>query len=138
MTIYVMYILCHDNVMLGHMSECPCSDTRHRVVRKKDDILNVYNSPARLILVSRSGGGSYKYCSIYDRGHEEQHVHLVAEGGVEGTVDACVVQGCEDELVHLAEAGTVVYVAQGGEAEHVHLVADGGVEGTVECLGSPG
>ena len=66
-------------------------------------------------------------------GGEAEHVHLVADGGVEGTVAAWVVQGDEDELVHLAEAGTVVCVAQGGEAEHVHLVADGGVEGTVDA-----
>ena len=58
------------------------------------------------------------------QGSEAEHVHLVADGGVEGTVDAWVVQGDEDELVHLAEAGTVVCVAQGGEAEHVHLVGN--------------
>ena len=41
------------------------------------------------------------------QGGEAEHVHLVADGGVEGTVDAWVVQGDEDELVHLAEAGPV-------------------------------
>ena len=46
------------------------------------------------------------------QGGEAEHVHLVADGGVEGTVDAYVVQRCEDELVHLAEAGTVVCVAR--------------------------